>query len=208
MANHNIKDIRRRAQAAHFRNVDQEDDEGDKDEDDDNERTHAVETSGLHDVSVKWEEEAELLLIQALQKAKNLVEVRRGAVLTAHVEPSEWLSPEMARGSFASTPSVDGSTSTYPDDEQGERDQDTDVEDGSSGDETGEGEDDFAEVYPCPLRALFRLHDQYEEQRLAVWLTLPASTRLGMGTYMRGEQGAMGEAWDALGLLLLLDHDR
>jgi hypothetical protein len=54
---------------------------------------------------------------------------------------------------------------------------------------------------------LFRLYDRFEEQRLAVWLARPADKREKMSVYMRGSGGRAGDAWDALGLVLLMQYD-
>lgn len=66
-----------------------------------------------------------------------------------------------------------------------------------------EDDNDEAEgsYYRCPLRTLFALHDRYEEQRLAIWLTLPTSKRGKMTAFMRGgKDGEIGRAWDGLGM--------
>jgi hypothetical protein len=93
-------------------------------------------------------------------------------------------------------------------------------------DSESEEEQESSQTGPTPLRAIFRLHDRYEELRLAVWLTLPTDTRGKMSAYMRGAptttqmmkvkgpdmgdaafkekiNGRIGEAWDRLGLALL-----
>jgi hypothetical protein len=68
-------------------------------------------------------------------------------------------------------------------------------------------EDEDSLSHPSPLRTLFRLYDRFEEQRLAVWLALPAERREKMSVYMRGSGGRAGDAWDALGLVLLMQYD-
>ena len=145
--------------------------------------------------AAQWEVRAEEALKKCLIAAKGLLEDRRGEVLSDRVEREDWLGKD--EPSSKRSPSEDDAGGDGADgDDDSEEDWDKET--------TFDGAD---ETYPCPLRTLFRLHDRFEEQRLAVWLALPLSSRGGMGNYMRGEEGAIGEAWDALGLLLLLYYD-
>jgi len=201
MANNRIKDIRHRAQAAHARDskADKQTQEGEASSNGEEGKSNGSgeEDGGIQD-TVRWEDEAEQQLLSALLRARDILEEKQGGVLTKR---KDFCSSHQGRS--VSPVSIQGSEASTSD-----NDDTSDTESDTSGDSTSSDEGDTVDSYPCPLRALFRLHDRYEEQRLAVWLTLPTSTRQGMGTYMRGPEGKMGEAWDALGLLLLLDHPR
>ena len=199
MANGDIKGIKSRALMKLPDQAKVEDEEEDKKGevtkvDDMEEQTRsspAVESNEEED-AVEWENIAESALIRCLETARTLLEAHRGPVLSNRVQRADWLgteiSPPSPKPTKDNTPASDAS------------------EFGSDFESSSEEELE-EELYACPLRTLFRLHDRYEEQRLAIWLSLPTGRRGGMGTYMRGEEGKVGEAWDALGLLLLLDHD-
>jgi hypothetical protein len=186
MANRDIKAIKVRARRA-------------LPDEEDGEMSSDVEKD---DKGAKWERIADEALIEVLEVSRALIEDKRGGVLSDKVERSDRFGEEEG-GSVPVSPVR--STKSGRDDEGDERGD----ESGSVDEEEDEEEDDEqVDTYPCPLRSVFRLHDRFEEQRLAVWLSLPAATRPGMGTFMRGEEGKVGEAWDGLGLLLQLDYDR
>jgi hypothetical protein len=143
----------------------------------------------------EWEAIAEEALVRCLETAKELMEEKRGAVLSDTIDQDDWVHD------YDSAKPVTHKKA-LPD-----PDSDEDSEASSTSSSEDDADEDGQETYPCPLRTLFRLHDRYEEQRLAVWLGLPSDTRPGMGTYLRGGAGRVGEAWDGLGVLLLLDYD-
>ena len=177
MANRDIDSIKRRAHLAMPDNADQ--------------------PTSNRSSATEWEVMGEAALIRCLEVAVELVTERRGGVLSDKVEMADWL------GEGAAVPMAQHA----PERESAKMD-DNDAPDSDDSDEDDSDEDEDAiDTYACPLRALFRLHDRYEEQRLAVWLSLPAASRVSMGTYMRGTGGKMGRAWDNLGLVLLLDYD-
>lgn len=201
MATRDIKAIKGRAQKAI---QDKEEDESDTEEDEgqdengkDGKSMKSRNSSVEEEDALKWDEIGEEALVDCLQVAKALLEERRGGVLSDKVERQDWLGVEPhATHHTSGSPKAGKKPSSHSG-------SDTDLTDT----ETESEDDDTVDTYPCPLRGLFRLHDRYEEQRLAVWLSLAQDRRRGMGTYMRGEEGKVGEAWDGLGLLLLLDYD-
>ena len=154
---------------------------------------------------VHWDELAESTLIECFEKAKTLLESHRGAVLSAQVERSLWLGddprsiplPPSPRSPKANGKGKGKELPVVEDEPGSDEDEDSDA-----------SSKEAMDTYPCPLRALLALHDRYEEQRLAVWLSLPTERRSGMGTYVRGEDGKVGEAWDRMGMVMLLDYDR
>jgi hypothetical protein len=152
-----------------------------------------VEKAGNEDPVIEWETVAETTLIKCLEMARGLVDENRSAVLSEQVHRTDWLPQD-------STIPRDLHNPPPPDPDSGKDDESS----ASLSDE----EDEEQEAYPCPLRTLFRLHDRYEEQRLAVWLSLPNRGRVGMGTYLRGIDGKVGDAWDVTGLSLMVDYDR
>ncbi|WVQ93718.1 hypothetical protein IAU59_000795 [Kwoniella sp. CBS 9459] len=163
----------------------------------------------------KWEDKAEESLVKCLIAAKHLVEEGRSEVLSSELQIIAWLGEEGvvhpkqetadSRQSKSKSPSHNldllDQTSESDDDET---DFDSDEEDSSEDESTDAG----GTSYACPLRTLFRLHDRYEEQRLAVWLHLPSNKREKMGFFMRGEEGGrVGSAWDGFGLALMMEYD-
>ena len=120
-------------------------------------------------------------------------------------DPQIPLSPSPKSAINASKHEIGTADEESPDEDEGEGDDGE--EDESDEDEDDSSENSTPDTYPCPLRSLFALHDRYEEQRLAVWTSLPTESRVGMGTYMRGEEGRVGEVWDGAGMILLLDYD-
>jgi hypothetical protein len=219
MANRDIKAIKARAlKRQHAKVVEIESDdesEGEKEEEDRKPEIDVkptiLETEAVMKVEaqvednkpegekVKWEDIVAAALMECLESTRKLLQEKRASVLTSFLDREEWLGSEdtssMRHKSLS--PLVDGND---------ESDDDSD--------ESSDSEEEV-ETYPCPLRSLLRLHDRYEEQRLAVWLSLPVSTRGSMGAYMRGldideenNEENVGRKWDEVGLLLLLDHDR
>ena len=154
--------------------------------------------------AIKWERIAEEALIQVMELSKDLVENKRGGVLSDAVTRTDWLGDEETLYIPASPAN---SAKLAENKDCAESDEETEDESDDEDDDNARDSDEV-DTHPCPLRSVFRLHDRYEEQRLAVWLSLPAATRPGMGTYMRGDDGAVGEAWDGLGLWLQRSYDR
>ncbi|WWC86005.1 uncharacterized protein L201_000876 [Kwoniella dendrophila CBS 6074] len=154
---------------------------------------------------VKWEDMLEECLIECLDSAKQLIEEGRAEVLSSHIEASDWLGME-----GVNQPDTYIRKSKSP--SHGPTilsDSESDSEDEFDSDTESETDDEFggSNSYPCPLRTIFRLHDRYEEQRLAVWLHLPSARRGKMGWFMRGDDGKVGTAWDAFGLAAMMEYD-
>lgn len=187
--------------------------------------------------AIRWEGLAEDALIECMRTARRLVEEGKSGVLSDEVKREDWVddgaqpaerpSPcSVFVEDFESTGRGDSGKKILNKVGEGKNDQngETEGEEGarSDGDESEvhsdseSSESDFASSdeededtlsHPCPLRTLFRLYDRFEEQRLAVWLALPAEKREKMSVYMRGSGGRAGDAWDALGLVLLMQYD-
>ncbi|ORX35342.1 hypothetical protein BD324DRAFT_632475 [Kockovaella imperatae] len=191
MANGTMKDIQRRA----VKRLDVTPGNDETEE----KSIHNVEEEEEHQ-AIHWEEIAECSLLECLVKCKHLLEHHRGAVLSDRVNKADYLGQDPRRIPLPPSPRSPNANTVVPLPA-------AQVEDASDSDDSEVESDDALDTYPCPLRALFGLHDRYEEQRLAVWLTLPGDRRTGMGTYMRGEEGQIGEAWDAAGVIMLLDYD-
>ncbi|WVR03658.1 hypothetical protein IAU60_000653 [Kwoniella sp. DSM 27419] len=160
---------------------------------------------------VELEAMAETAIIQCLTSARELVENRQAEVLVAHIRLEDWLPSEPSEVSDWSADRLkpdrtdtDDVETCKSDPEGSSYGSDTDTDPDSDADFDSE---DGQASHPCPLRTLFRLHDRYEEQRLAVWLHLPADRRGKMGWYMRGRDGRVGTAWDELGVELLREFD-
>jgi hypothetical protein len=169
------------------------------------------------DVSIKWEDEAEILLVTALNHAADLKQAKRLQFVVDKVERGDWLDDSVATLSTAAE-TVLGRTrqaTTVPSHEpdhahQGgsEPREDQEEEACSDVDETDTSTDDKdSEDYnshPCPLRTLCRLHDQYQEQPTGIWDRLPVvnSTGVKRGSqreYRRGWEGSVVTAWERLG---------
>ncbi|WVF66087.1 hypothetical protein IAT40_000826 [Kwoniella sp. CBS 6097] len=163
----------------------------------------------------RWEDQAEETLVNLLIAAKHLIEEGRAEVLSSEVHAVDWLGEEGIASlkrqdpldssrkskSPSGAPDTSDQESNYDDsDTEDDEDEEESSEDGTS-DEVG------GASYACPMRTLFRLHDRYEEQRLAVWLYLPANKREKMGFFMRGAEGKVGSAWDGFGLALMMEYD-
>ncbi|KAL7424648.1 hypothetical protein Q5752_000332 [Cryptotrichosporon argae] len=144
---------------------------------------------GESDDGVEWEGAAEKRLQDCLAAAVELVDLRRSHVLVDEIITSLFTGELPA----TRTPSPQATEASSESD--------------SSDDEEEEDEDADGPTHPCPLRTLFELHDRFEEQRLAVWMALPADTREKMGVFMRGTDGVVGAKWDELGLGLVQDFD-
>ena len=184
-------------------------------------KARAVEVAGVEDEEspeivekvnhdgIRWETRAKEALVGCLEAAKTLLDERREGVLSDRVDKPDWLGAdplvELAKATTYVSPKMELAVLKNGLKEEKKVEESKDELESDTESETSSSPD---EAYPCPLRTLFRLHDRYEEQRLAVWLALPPTTRDGMGTYMRGEGGMVGDAWDSIGLLLLLDYDR
>ncbi|OCF36212.1 hypothetical protein I316_02085 [Kwoniella heveanensis BCC8398] len=163
--------------------------------------------------SIKWEDKAEDALVECLIAARHLLEEGRPEVLSLEVQAVDWFGPEgivspkqeTLEAQKLKSPSRGPRFSDLTSDpEQDQSDLDSEDEEETSED----GSIDIggsSRVYP--LKALFRLHDRYEEQRLAVWLHLPASKREKMGYFMCGLERRVGSAWDGFGLALLMVYD-
>lgn len=157
---------------------------------------------------IEWEVLTEKSLVECLNFATSCAEDDRIAILTKTIVHRGWLgvaSLQQKTGTKSKPQSPSPlhpclSSTNMSDDE--DSDLDSSIISFNSEDEGNQDEDSF---YRCPLRALFALHDRYEEQRLAIWLTLPASRRGKMSAFMRGgKDGAVGRAWDGLGMNVIL----
>ncbi|KAI9632842.1 uncharacterized protein MKK02DRAFT_41153 [Dioszegia hungarica] len=149
----------------------------------------------------RWEDDVDVGLWETLGKVRAILEGKHAEVLVARIDRSDWLDDP-------SPPDPRGSVSPYepPRTDTAESESDGSASPSSSSEsDSDESEDDLS--HSCPLRTLFRLHDRYEEQRLAVWLSLQNEQRGKMGAYMRGVEGRVGSAWDAVGLRLLMEFD-
>ncbi|KAK6905418.1 hypothetical protein I203_106247 [Kwoniella mangroviensis CBS 8507] len=169
---------------------------------DDPENPHG--TTGSSD-DTRWEDLSEECLVECLDMAKKLIEGGRAEVLSNHIEAVDWLGQdgiiqpdkqEATRRSKSPSRDVTGGSDSEDEDES----------DLGSESEISE-ESAFGTTHPCPLRSIFRLHDRYEEQRLAVWLHLPSAKRGKMGRFMRGLEGRVGSSWDNFGLAAMVEYD-
>ncbi|KAK8861740.1 hypothetical protein IAR55_002563 [Kwoniella newhampshirensis] len=177
---------------------------------------------------VKWEDTLEDIFVQCLETFTSIVTTEQRPILEEDVEALHWV----GKHGIAKKPQVDvhdDSSSSLlveieplnDDDSQRERVERVHDFDDSSSESDFESDDTSVSEYGyktlngpeprwIPLQYIFRLHDRYEEQRLAIWLSLPSSSRGKMAKFMRGENERVGNAWDALGLELLdtLEEDR
>ncbi len=158
----------------------------------------------------KWEEEAEEELLGCLKFAKSILDQGHSIILTEKLDRSDWLVEsqpvivlDSSSGDSLNIPKHGNDSKASLNNDS---DSDTDSDDDESTPSSSE-EEEGRDSQPCPLRTLFRLHDRYEEQRLAIWLTL-GTGREKMNAFMRGEGGRIGQAWDAMGLGLMIDFDR
>lgn len=186
----------------------------------------------------KWEAEAEKALIQALELAVAMALSKRMDVLVGKLERRDWLDdgaipvklgqpltpvslppaalfdkPGPVPASQASPADPGAPVPANPQaahDDTDDADSNPDFDSDSADEDEDEDEDDLS--HPCPLRTLFRLHDQYQEQRVGIWDRLPlvnasGRRRCSQMEYMRGENGAVGEQWDRLGMGLMKVFD-
>ncbi|ORY21426.1 hypothetical protein BCR39DRAFT_62997 [Naematelia encephala] len=155
------------------------------------------------DNDVLWEDLADESLIHALTRARAVLAAKLPTALTDPIQADEWLDGPHSLSHLPGSPS-----SLHPDDSVSNAPTPSiSASSSSSVSSSSDEEEDQGPTHACPLRALFRLHDRYEEQRLAVWLGLPQWARPGMGTYMRGKQGKVGDAWDSLGTALVMSFE-
>lgn len=158
---------------------------------------------------IEWEVLTEKSLIECLNFAASCAEDDRIAILTkAAIVHSDCLGAAslQKKASTKSKPQSPSPLNPCPSSTNMSNDEDSDLDSFiESFNSEDEGNQDQDPSYRCPLRILFALHDRYEEQRLAIWLTLPTSKRGKMSAFMRGgKDGAMGRAWDGLGMNVIL----
>lgn len=152
-----------------------------------------------------WDETAEADLEGCLVTAVNLVRNRHVGVLIDATVRYEWLEEEEeevkdeSMGSNGTETSNDANNNDDQDDDQLD---DSDDDDIMSVDSAYDSDGAPTSSYPSPLRTLFRLYDRYEEQRIAVWMSL-SEGRPKMTQFVRGTDGHVGDRWDELGALLL-----
>ncbi|WOO80731.1 uncharacterized protein LOC62_03G004249 [Vanrija pseudolonga] len=174
------------------------DDEGDREEDDDD---------------IAWEDKAEAGLVSCLSAATELIQHHRSGVLVDELVREDWLGVddsdeaddesdgEDGHHQHGSTNGVNGTSNGNghyaSDDEDDEYDDDE-----TASTSTRQSE---LEGPPTPLRTLFTLHDQYEEQRVGVWMQLAPDLRPKMGAFLRGADGHLRQQWYEFGAALLLD---
>ncbi|WWC99401.1 hypothetical protein V866_006304 [Kwoniella sp. B9012] len=168
----------------------------------DSENSHC--TTGSSD-DTRWEDLSEECLVECLVMAKKLIEEGRAEVLSNDIEAVDWLGQdgiiqpgkqEASRKSKSPSRDVTGESDSEDEDEF-DLESESEISEGSA----------FGSTHPCPLRTIFRLHDRYEEQRLAVWLHLPSAKRGKMGWFMRGLEGRVGSSWDSFGLAAMVEYD-
>lgn len=170
------------------------DDEGDREEDDDD---------------IVWEDKAEAGLVSCLAAATELIQHHRSGVLVDDLVREDWLGvddgdegDDESEGEDERNVGENGTNGTsngnghYASDEEDEEDDET------ASTSTRQSE---AEGPPTPLRTLFTLHDQYEEQRVGVWMQLAPDLRPKMGAFLRGADGHLRQQWYEFGAALLLD---
>ncbi|KAE8539137.1 hypothetical protein D1P53_004226 [Cryptococcus gattii VGV] len=160
---------------------------------------------------IEWEVLTEKSLIECLNFAASCAEDDRIAILTKDIVHPDWLGVASLQQK-ASTKSKSQSPSPLhpcPSSTNMSNDEDSDLDSSiTSFNSEDEGNQDEDSSFRCPLRTLVALHDRYEEQRLAIWLTLPTSGRGKMSAFIRGgKDGAVGRAWDGLGMNIILKID-
>lgn len=164
--------------------------------------------------AVRWEELVEESLISLLISAKDLVDSKRQHILIDKLSQSDYLRDLQDEIRSTPSPTSSGPKSASDSQQAFQSDADTDADSDTNSDpdsysqsdsesESQSSSDSVSDGSLTPLQSLFRLQDRYEEQRLAVWLSLPTTTRGGMGRYIRGENGRVGEVWDGLGVNLV-----
>lgn len=157
---------------------------------------------------IEWEVLTEKSLIECLNFAASCAEDDRIAILTKTIVHRDWLGVAHLQQEVntKSKPQSPSPLHPLPSSTNLSNDEDSDLDSSiASFNSEDEGNQDEGSSYRCPLRTLFALHDRYEEQRLAIWLTLPTSRRGKMSAFMRGgKDGALGRAWDGLGMNVIL----
>lgn len=157
---------------------------------------------------IEWEVLTEKSLIECLNFAASCAEDDRIAILTKAIVHPDWFGVASLqwKASTKSKPQSPSPLHPCPSSTNMSNDEDSDLDSSiASFNSEDEGNQDEGSSYRCPLRTLFALHDRYEEQRLAIWLTLPTSKRGKMSAFMRGgKDGAVGRAWDGLGMNAIL----
>lgn len=157
---------------------------------------------------IEWEVLTEKSLIECLNFAASCGEDDRIAILTKAIVHPDWFGVASLqwKASTKSKPQSPSPLHPCPSSTNMSNDEDSDLDSSiASFNSEDEGNQDEGSSYRCPLRTLFALHDRYEEQRLAIWLTLPTSKRGKMSAFMRGgKDGAVGRAWDGLGMNAIL----
>ncbi|TYJ52068.1 hypothetical protein B9479_007325 [Cryptococcus floricola] len=165
------------------------------------------------EAAVAWEGIAEKGLMDSLDLALELVEGGRVNVLANDVQAIDWFGQDIEANPTPENvplpPSPTASSHSRDADTKADIDPPSDSSSDSEFNEDDDDENDPSDnsSHKCPLRSLFALHDRYEEQRLAVWLTLSVGRRGKMTAWMRGEGGKVGEKWDAFGVRVIRDFD-
>ncbi|ODN77229.1 hypothetical protein L202_05747, partial [Cryptococcus amylolentus CBS 6039] len=184
------------------------------DEEDEKDDVKPVLEGVEEEAAVAWEGIAEKGLLDALDLALALAEEGRVNVLANDVQAIDWFGEDIEPTPENVPLPPSPTTSSHSQNPATKAEIDPPSDASSSSDSESEFEDDDDENDPsdnsshkCPLRALFALHDRYEEQRLAVWLTLEAGRRGKMTAWMRGEGGRVGEKWDAFGVRVIREFD-
>ncbi|WVN87124.1 uncharacterized protein L203_102300 [Cryptococcus depauperatus CBS 7841] len=166
--------------------------------------------SDFDSLATSWEILSEQSLIQCLIFARFLVENNRSGVLSTVLNVNDWLieadTPCSSTHASAPSPAHSGS-SRSPSPPNTSDDTDSAMSFNEETETESEDEDPLLVTHRSPLRTLFSLHDRFEEQRLAVWLSLPTTQRGKTTTWMRGEDGRVGEAWDTFGVRLIMEFD-
>ncbi|KAL1411875.1 hypothetical protein Q8F55_002854 [Vanrija albida] len=175
------------------------DDEGDREEDDD---------------GIAWEDKAEAGLRACLSSATEIIHHHRSSVLVDELVREDWLGVEdvdedgcEAEGEGEGDAGENGMNDSNGHghdlaSDRSEYSSDYDENDETASTSTRQTE---AEGQPAPLQALFTLHDQYEEQRAAVWMQLAPDLRPKMGAFLRGTDGQLRQQWYEFGAAALLD---
>ncbi|RXK38070.1 hypothetical protein M231_04629 [Tremella mesenterica] len=156
--------------------------------------------------STEWETMVDEAMVSCITEAREFLEDGRIGILIDHLKKTDWI-PEP----IEEIPSSNGDEERSDKDESDQSDNDSEEESDEDDEDDEEDEDDKEgniDLFPsCPLRTLFRLHDRFEEMRLATWTELPPNKRGTSWAFMRGDLGKTGVAWDKLGMRILMDLD-
>ncbi|ODN88856.1 hypothetical protein L198_06658 [Cryptococcus wingfieldii CBS 7118] len=183
-----------------------------RDEEDEEDDVKPVLEGVEEEAAVAWEGIAEKGLIDSLDLALALAEEGRVNVLANDVQAIDWFGQDI-EPTPENVPLPPSPTTSSHSQDPGTKAEIDPPSDSSSDSEFDDDDDDPDEdpsdnsSHKCPLRSLFALHDRYEEQRLAVWLTLDVGRRGKMTAWMRGEGGKVGEKWDAFGVRVIREFD-